>query len=148
MSGSKLIMLMHKHLTQHSTVLMAIPGPLSSFLTLAFSCYLLPRLYLLFHLLYRCQYAIQNRALLCSNSRTHFHFPMTIQFHFIGIQSYAKTNSWINGTNCCTWNGVTCDNKIGISWASTLVAVNFKVPSIPQQPFLSSTSPETQPFLQ
>ncbi|KAF3967148.1 hypothetical protein CMV_008819 [Castanea mollissima] len=44
---------------------------------------LAPRLYLLFHLLYQCQYAIQNRALLCSNSRTHFHFPMTIQFHFI-----------------------------------------------------------------
>lgn len=54
----------------------------------SYPCFLMllaPRLYLLFHLLYRCQYAIQNRALLCSNSRTHFHFPMTIQFHFIVI---------------------------------------------------------------
>ncbi|KAM3684059.1 hypothetical protein ACJW31_11G013700 [Castanea mollissima] len=24
-----------------------------------------------------------------------------------------QTNSWINGTNCCTWNGITYDDKVG-----------------------------------
>uniref|UniRef100_A0A2N9J2Z5 Leucine-rich repeat-containing N-terminal plant-type domain-containing protein n=1 Tax=Fagus sylvatica TaxID=28930 RepID=A0A2N9J2Z5_FAGSY len=39
-----------------------------------------------------------------------------ISFHcdiFHGIQSYPKTDSWKNGTNCCAWNGITCDNSTG-----------------------------------
>ena len=31
-----------------------------------------------------------------------------ILFHV--IQSFAETYSWINGTNFCPWNKVTCDN--------------------------------------
>ena len=85
----------------------------------AYSCFLMllaPRLYLLFHLLYLCQYAIQNRALLQFKNSFSLPHDNSIPFHcdlYHGIQSYAKTNSWINGTNCCTWNGITCDNKIG-----------------------------------
>ena len=30
-----------------------------------------------------------------------------------GIHSYPKTNSWINGTNCCSWDGITCDKITG-----------------------------------
>ena len=65
-----------------------------------------------------------SKVLLYSNSRIHFYFSMTNQLHFIviffrkisflilfhGIQSYAKIDSWINGTNCCPRNRVTCDN--------------------------------------
>ena len=54
------------------------------------------------------------------SSRTENSFSLphdnSISFHrdlYHGIQSYAKTNSWINGTNCCTWNGITCDKKTG-----------------------------------
>lgn len=28
-------------------------------------------------------------------------------------ECYDKTTSWENGTNCCTWNGVTCDKLTG-----------------------------------
>ncbi|KAG4150138.1 hypothetical protein ERO13_D05G376166v2, partial [Gossypium hirsutum] len=27
-----------------------------------------------------------------------------------GLQSYPKTNSWKEGTDCCSWDGVTCDH--------------------------------------
>lgn len=27
--------------------------------------------------------------------------------------AYAKTNSWNNATNCCSWNGITCDGLTG-----------------------------------
>ncbi|XVF77183.1 hypothetical protein PTKIN_Ptkin14bG0021300 [Pterospermum kingtungense] len=30
-----------------------------------------------------------------------------------GIKSYAKTDSWKEGTDCCAWDGVTCDNITG-----------------------------------
>ncbi|KAK6270380.1 hypothetical protein POUND7_007485 [Theobroma cacao] len=32
---------------------------------------------------------------------------------FIGIPSYPKTDSWKEGTDCCAWDGVTCDNITG-----------------------------------
>ncbi|XVE50572.1 hypothetical protein DITRI_Ditri01bG0173500 [Diplodiscus trichospermus] len=32
---------------------------------------------------------------------------------YVGIQSYPKTDSWKEGTNCCSWHGVTCDDKKG-----------------------------------
>ncbi|MBA0789139.1 hypothetical protein Gotri_027839, partial [Gossypium trilobum] len=28
----------------------------------------------------------------------------------VGLKSYPKTNSWKEGTNCCSWDGVTCDH--------------------------------------
>ncbi|TYI31789.1 hypothetical protein ES332_A04G009400v1 [Gossypium tomentosum] len=28
--------------------------------------------------------------------------------HFAGLKSYPKTNSWKEGTDCCSWDGVTC----------------------------------------
>ncbi|EOY19927.1 Receptor like protein 6, putative [Theobroma cacao] len=31
----------------------------------------------------------------------------------VGIKSYPKTNSWKNGTDCCSWDGVTCDSATG-----------------------------------
>ncbi|OMO57850.1 hypothetical protein COLO4_35038, partial [Corchorus olitorius] len=30
-----------------------------------------------------------------------------------GIKSYAKTESWKEGTDCCSWDGVSCDEKKG-----------------------------------
>ncbi|XVF03666.1 hypothetical protein REPUB_Repub05bG0013000 [Reevesia pubescens] len=30
-----------------------------------------------------------------------------------GIKSYPKMNSWKEGTDCCSWDGVTCDNGKG-----------------------------------
>ncbi|XP_022735523.1 receptor-like protein 12 [Durio zibethinus] len=32
---------------------------------------------------------------------------------YFGIKSYPKTNSWMEGTDCCSWDGVTCDNIKG-----------------------------------
>ncbi|KAG4203807.1 hypothetical protein ERO13_A04G007300v2 [Gossypium hirsutum] len=29
---------------------------------------------------------------------------------FSGLKSYPKTNSWKEGTDCCSWDGVTCDH--------------------------------------
>ncbi|TYI85369.1 hypothetical protein E1A91_D05G436600v1 [Gossypium mustelinum] len=29
---------------------------------------------------------------------------------FCGLKSYPKTNSWKEGTDCCSWDGVTCDH--------------------------------------
>ncbi|KAG8492737.1 hypothetical protein CXB51_010490 [Gossypium anomalum] len=29
--------------------------------------------------------------------------------HFAGLKSFPKTNSWKEGTDCCSWDGVTCD---------------------------------------
>ncbi|XVF77189.1 hypothetical protein PTKIN_Ptkin14bG0025700 [Pterospermum kingtungense] len=31
----------------------------------------------------------------------------------VGIKSYPKTDSWKQGTDCCSWDGVTCDNITG-----------------------------------
>ena len=96
---------------------MAIPGSLSSFLTLAFSCYLL----LVFTFIFTSfiDANMPSRTELCFAPIQELIFTPhdnSISFHcdlYHGIQSYAKTNSWINGTNCCTWNGITCDNKTG-----------------------------------
>ena len=96
---------------------MAIPGSLSSFLTLAFSCYLL--LVFTFFFTSFIDANMPSRTELCFAPIQELIFTPhdnSISFHcdlYHGIQSYAKTNSWINGTNCCTWNGITCDNKIG-----------------------------------
>ena len=109
-------------------LLLAIPRPLSSFL-LMLSNLFLPFLMtslapLLFLLLHQCHYHYGIQVLLFSSSRIHFYFRLTIQFHFIvfffrwisfvflfhGIKSYVKTDSLINGTNCCPRNRVTCDN--------------------------------------
>ncbi|KAG4150193.1 hypothetical protein ERO13_D05G380400v2 [Gossypium hirsutum] len=30
--------------------------------------------------------------------------------YFAGLKSYPKTNSWKEGTDCCSWDGVTCDH--------------------------------------
>ncbi|TYG72099.1 hypothetical protein ES288_D05G452800v1 [Gossypium darwinii] len=30
--------------------------------------------------------------------------------NFAGLKSYPKTNSWKEGTDCCSWDGVTCDH--------------------------------------
>ncbi|XP_022735516.1 receptor-like protein 12 [Durio zibethinus] len=32
---------------------------------------------------------------------------------FAGIKSYPKTDSWKEGTDCCSWDGVTCENITG-----------------------------------
>ncbi|XVF70832.1 hypothetical protein PTKIN_Ptkin11bG0193700 [Pterospermum kingtungense] len=32
---------------------------------------------------------------------------------YAGIESYPKTNSWREGTNCCSWEGVSCDDENG-----------------------------------
>ncbi|XVF04091.1 hypothetical protein REPUB_Repub05bG0051800 [Reevesia pubescens] len=32
---------------------------------------------------------------------------------YAGIKSYPKMNSWKEGTDCCLWDGVTCDNGKG-----------------------------------
>ena len=58
----------------------------------------------------------QSSALLQFKNSFSLPHDNSISFHrdlYHGIQSYAKTNSWINGTYCCTWNGITCDNKTG-----------------------------------
>ncbi|XP_017980249.1 PREDICTED: receptor like protein 30-like [Theobroma cacao] len=33
--------------------------------------------------------------------------------HYAGINSYPKTNSWKEGSDCCSWDGVTCDSMKG-----------------------------------
>ncbi|XVF70823.1 hypothetical protein PTKIN_Ptkin11bG0192800 [Pterospermum kingtungense] len=49
-----------------------------------------------------------------------------------GIKSYPKTKSWKEGTDCCSWEGVTCDNRKGqvieldlsCSWLSGTIPSN------------------------
>ncbi|XVF77256.1 hypothetical protein PTKIN_Ptkin14bG0028600 [Pterospermum kingtungense] len=42
-----------------------------------------------------------------------------------GINSYAKTDSWKEGTDCCSWDGVTCDiikcHVIGLDFSCSLL---------------------------
>ncbi|EOY19925.1 Receptor like protein 6, putative [Theobroma cacao] len=33
--------------------------------------------------------------------------------NFVGTKSYPKTNSWMEGTDCCRWKGVVCDSASG-----------------------------------
>ena len=70
----------------------------------------------------------QSSALLQFKNSFSLPHDNSIPFHcdlYHGIQSYAKTNSWINGIQS---HVIT---RLLMSLASTLVAVNFKVPSIP-----------------
>ncbi|KAK6269517.1 hypothetical protein POUND7_006622 [Theobroma cacao] len=31
-------------------------------------------------------------------------------YDYFGVKFYPKTNSWQEGSDCCSWDGVTCDN--------------------------------------
>ena len=70
-------------------------------------------------------YGIQSSAFLQFKNSFLLPYDNSISFHrdlffwlrritfvilFHGIQSFAETYSWINGTNFCPWNKVTCDN--------------------------------------
>ena len=58
----------------------------------------------------------QSSALLQFKNSFSLPHDNSISFHcdlYHGIQSYAKTNSWINGTNSCTGNGIIYDDKAG-----------------------------------
>ncbi|WJZ84442.1 hypothetical protein VitviT2T_004046 [Vitis vinifera] len=33
--------------------------------------------------------------------------------HSYGVTSYPKIESWKKGSDCCSWDGVTCDKVIG-----------------------------------
>ncbi|KAK3020662.1 hypothetical protein RJ639_046255 [Escallonia herrerae] len=46
-----------------------------------------------------------------------------------GKSSYAKTMSWDKSADCCTWDGVTCDEVQGN------VIASFRVPSLPTPAF-------------
>ena len=111
------------------TLLMAIPRPLSSFLLL------LSNFFLPFSYDFTCSSSFSSPSSMplslwhpkfCFAPVQEFIFTSPWQFNFIwlwffflrriscvilfhGIQSYAKIDSWINGTNCCPWNRVTCD---------------------------------------
>ena len=51
---------------------------------------------------------------------------------FLGTKSYPKTDSWKEGTDCCSWDGVTCDNIKGQDRKSTrLNSSHFQVSRMP-----------------
>ena len=108
-------------------LLLAIPRPLSSFL-LCFLIFFF--LFLWLHLLLFFFFSFINAIIImvskfCYSPVQEFIFTYAWQFNsisliffrwisfvilFHGIKSYAKTDSLINGTNCCPRNRVTCDN--------------------------------------
>ncbi|XVF77168.1 hypothetical protein PTKIN_Ptkin14bG0019800 [Pterospermum kingtungense] len=78
------------------------------------------------------------QANLSSSSRSHDEASALIQFkssftidesltwdYDAGINSYAKTDSWKEGTDCCSWDGVTCDiikgHVIGLDLSCSLL---------------------------
>ncbi|XVF70822.1 hypothetical protein PTKIN_Ptkin11bG0192700 [Pterospermum kingtungense] len=56
-----------------------------------------------------------------------------------GIKSYPKTKSWKEGTDCCSWEGVSCDNQKGqvigldlsCSWLSGTIPSNSSLFHLP-----------------
>ena len=76
----------------------------------------------------------QSFALLQFKNSFSFPHNNSISFHcdlYHGIQSYAKTNSWIKVQIVVHGMGSHVIKRLLMSLALTLVAVNFKVPSIP-----------------
>ncbi|KAF2318898.1 hypothetical protein GH714_011528 [Hevea brasiliensis] len=65
------------------------------------------------------------RVLPCSNSRKPFPSSNASSWDFPYPKPYPKTESWKEGTDCCWWDGVTCDietgNVIGLNLSSSLL---------------------------
>ncbi|XVE99113.1 hypothetical protein REPUB_Repub03eG0168900 [Reevesia pubescens] len=62
-----------------------------------------------------------------------------------GTPSYPKTNSWKEGTDCCSWDGVTCDNitcqviglDLNCSWLLGVIPSNINLFHFPHLQNLS-----------
>lgn len=67
-----------------------------------------------------------------------------------GITSHPKTASWKEETDCCSWDGVTCDgvkgDVIGLDLSCRLAASWENL--FQQHPFPTSSPPEAEPCSQ
>ena len=90
---------------------------------------------LLFLLIHLPLFAFPTKALLCSISETLF--LSVIGMVFCDYYSYPLKNSWKMGTDCCGWDGVTCDTMIGHVTGVDLTCSELQGPIHPNSTFFS-----------
>ncbi|CAL5374359.1 unnamed protein product [Camellia sinensis] len=77
----------------------------------------------------------QTSALLQFKQQFSFNKSVSDDCHFFGIHSYPKMESWKEGSDCCSWEGVECDNNtsqvIGVdlscSWLNGTIHPNTTI---------------------
>ncbi|GKV49144.1 hypothetical protein SLEP1_g55910 [Rubroshorea leprosula] len=59
---------------------------------------------------HRCSH---EEALALLQFKTSFSINYTVPYSYYCVESYSKIESWKGGIDCCSWDGVSCDNVTG-----------------------------------